>query len=754
MMIKMGKVLIVSLLCVIGCAGDLSADWVRALPAFVERPIEGAPYDDGATSRVWMKVCDNTPFGPVCGEHRFDIKRRNMPSGAAKEGSLEPSSLFMYGFFQLAAASVSFEEDVSGKAYAQQAFATAVIALHVLSNIVNLETIHYVWDALWEAKHVCDTMPEADVCQPGLVQTNLVYAETLFHKIQGLMNSFSYDEMYEVARAAVVEAVRALTSDKRKVTEIESLMNQESTWMSTWRQMCGPENLSLRPGTNGTIYPNDYVCRPNSPSYEAGFFSVAGGFEFCSDCKGWLDEVEPLEVLEHFHEAVNYALKNGMSVGQRFEWGKYFSTSTFRRLLQGFFGNYKVFNGVGKAWTAGDFEELVKGANFYGKVPLEVLNRILALFSAWDKKANASVASETDVLICAYEKARMEYEQAVVTVDFLSQILSKQSDVQEDCLLFEELEQAKDVLNTKRLELEGLEAGYLLAQERQKELEAKNTYANIALFEASVRMAATFVKQTGNFVWGNAPKAGPARMDKKIADVFNWASPVVLTPTSIYRASEHAVQIQEDWDLKVMAQKMMTDPQFAKDRELMAVLEGVVDKSQMADYVALFMDVLGVLRNTLALLANTINVNQWANSQAGSQVIATQRLIGSYLGFALWSFTGNLSFSKLVYSIVKDWQLGAQSEEVIRLQQAIEGAKRDENYERAVALSLSLLKVDTSAMARLLLARIRDSDYKIRNKTANFLVGLGLSEDKVRAISSSNNLDHAQKLIERHLEVG
>ena len=265
---KVSQLLVVALII---CSGVLQADPLYALPAFAERPIEGTLYPDGQTRRIWMKVCDSTPFGPFCGENRFDIKEKRMPPGAPREADAGVSSLFMHGFFQLAAASVSLGESASDKAYSDQAFATAVVALHVLSNIVNLETMAYVWDALWEAKFEADSREAQGVCAPTSAETNAVCAETLFHKIQALMASFSYDDTYQVVKAAVVEAVRVLASDTKKVIDVESLMNQESTWVSAWRQMCGPENLSLRPGTNGTVYPNDYICRPNSPRGSAGF---------------------------------------------------------------------------------------------------------------------------------------------------------------------------------------------------------------------------------------------------------------------------------------------------------------------------------------------------------------------------------------------------------------------------------------------------------------------------------------------------
>lgn len=314
-------------------------------------------------------------------------------------------------------------------------------------------------------------------------------------------------------------------------------------------------------------------------------------------------------------------------------------------------------------------------------------------------------------------------------------------------LFFEELQRAQDLLEERREELEGLEASYRLAKAEEEKAQQKDLYAKAALFEASVRMAATFAKQAGGLV-------SQVSVSKQVADVFNLASPVVLAPTSVYRAREHAVQIQEDWELKAMAQTLMADDLFSRGPELMAALEGIVDHSQMIEYVAMFIDVLGVLRNSLALVASTIRVSRHADSVLSPQVVAVQELIGSYLSFTLWSFTGNLSFSKIVLSIVKGWQLDAQDQEALQLQEAIHAAKNAQDYEQAVMLSLQLLRVDPAEMAKLLLARIQDPDYGVYRKTRKFLKGLGLSGPEIDAIRKSQRHQDAQKLIQVRLQMG
>ena len=260
-------------------------------------------------------------------------------------------------------------------------------------------------------------------------------------------------------------------------------------------------------------------------------------------------------------------------------------------------------------------------------------------------------------------------------------------------------------------------------------------------------MAATLVKQAGGAI-------SQSNVHKRVADVFNLASPVVLTPISVYRAREHAVQIKEDWELKAMAQTLMEDELFSEDPELMAVLEGIVDHSQMIEYVAMFIDVLGVLRNSLALIASSIRVSRHVDSVLSPQVVAVQELIGSYLSFTLWSFTGNLSFSKIVLSIFKDWQLDAQDQEALQLQAAIKEAKNAQDYEQAVMLSLQLLKIDPAEMAKLLLTRIQDPDYGVYRKTRKFLNGLGLSNDEIYSIRKSQRKQDAQKLIQFKLQMG
>lgn len=425
----------------IAFSGVLQADPIYALPAFAERPIEGTLYPDGQTHRIWMKVCDNTPFGSLCGENRFDIKEKRMPLGALREADAGVSSLFMHGFFQLAVASVSLGEPVSDKAYPDQAFATAVVALHVLSNIVDLETVGYVWDALWEAKFEADAREEQGVCGPISAEVNAVCAETLFHKIQALMASFSYDDTYQVVKAAVVEAVRVLALDTGKVVAVESLMDLESTWVSAWKQKCSPDNLSLRPGMNGTVYPNDYVCRPNSQRGSPDFFDLVGGFEFCDGCKGWLDEVEPVAHLKRLHRVVDFNLVNlGKQSGKGCSngwWGS-FTPSSYRRFLQASMGNYNSINELSKSGYALDnFRALAEGSQFYGSVPLDVLNRVLSLLAAWGKQADAAEKlSKADELMGVYERARMEYQQAQATLAELNESLKVIADFETEDLVF------------------------------------------------------------------------------------------------------------------------------------------------------------------------------------------------------------------------------------------------------------------------------------------------------------------------------
>ncbi len=736
----------------LGAFGDLKADPVYALPAFADRRIEGTLYPDGQRRRIWMQVCDNSPFGSFCGENRFDIKEAKMPLGAPREADIGVSSLFMYGFFQLAAATVSLENSGSDKAYSSQAFATAAMALHVLSNVANLDTIAYVWNALWQAKFEADGREEQGICGVTSVEANALRAETLFHKIQALMASFSYDDVYQVAKAAVVEAVRVLTLDIDKVVEIESIMDQQSTWVSAWRHMCGPENLSLRPGTNGTVYPNDYVCTLNSPSYTQGFFSIVGGFEFCDGCKGWLDEVAPVANLNRLHWLMDSSLAIlGKKAGEGDSrwWWDHFTPSTYRRFLQAALGNYKAINGLSRAGYALDnFKALTEGSQFYGSVPLDVLNRVLSLLSAWGKQADARERlSKADELMGVYERASMEYQEAAAMLAALEVSLSEVSGSETEDVLLEEFQQASDLLEERKAELEGLEATYRLAKIKEEKAQEKDMFAKAALFEASVRMTATFTKQAGGF-------AASSQVSKRIADVFNLASPIVLTPTSVYRASEHAIQIKQDWDLKAMAQSLMQDEAFAKDPELIAVLEGITGHSQMMEYVAMFIDVLGVLRNTLALVASSIRVSRQADSLLSPQVTAVQEMIGSYLCFTLWSFTGNLSFSKIILSMVEDWQLEGQQQEIAQLKEAIAQANLGQDYEEAVALSLKLLKVDVSEMAKLLLARLNSADYSVRVKMRRFLGRLGLSSEEIRAIQNSSRPQDAQKLIEIHLQIG